>query len=952
MITHFRTISLAACALLVLLSLTVGAVERSAERLNSRARVEAAWFEQDRLQDISKMWRIPITTRVDAQGGCDGVKGQEFGFHTEKEEQPWWSVDLGQKRSFNRVVIYNRCDREDLVKLARDLYISVSNDGQTWREVYRHDGSVFYGAKKMKPLRVALGDITARHVRVQLPGKNYLHLDEIEVYNTQEPTKNLALGCPADQSSTSGRSTRSNYVAPDSRIVYPIEEALTRGHQLVEALRDLAGNVTASQAALNSAEAEWKSFTKATPNENERALYLKIRWTLRELTLSNPLLDFDDLLFVKRIPGHYSHMSDQYYGWWSKPGGGVYILKDIKSPDPREICLTGSLPPGSFLRPDIAPDGKRILFAYSRYYSHVTDMKDKVAKETIPEDAFYHVYEMNVDGTGLRKLTHGRYDDFDARYLPNGEIVFLSTRRGQFVQCTKETARETTEATLPDSYVRCGGGNWRPVAVYTLHVIDPDGTNLRAISPFENFEWTPSVAGDGRILFARWDYVDRDNMPFMSLWSCNPDGTNVQAVYGNFTRSPHCIFEARSIPDSNKMIFTASGHHSINGGSLVLLDPSRGIDDEEPLTRLTPEVGFPEVETWPTTYYANPFPLSETFYLTAWSNLPLLREGSSNPPNSLGLYVYDTFGNLEPIYRDPSISSMYPIPVRTRKNPPIVVDKAAWDGEQTGEVLLVDVYEGLKGVERGAVKNLRLVGVPAKTQPHMNTPRLGVTRDDPGKFVLGTVPVEDDGSAYFTVPSGVGFFLQALDEEGCAVQTMRTLTYLQPDQSVSCIGCHESRENAPPRTRPSAASRPPSNIALGPEGSFPLRFDTLVQPVLDKNCVGCHSKGSAAKAAAKFALTPEAAYDNLMSFGKPSLRDHVLDRYYGGKSLINVCVAKNSQLLDHIGNGHKDVQLTRDELDRLITWMDVYAQERGSFSDDQERRIERLKTRMIGLARK
>ncbi len=201
---------------------------------------------------------------------------------------------------------------------------------------------------------------------------------------------------------------------------------------------------------------------------------------------------------------------------------------------------------------------------------------------------------------------------------------------GQTVRLQAKLERQamaTIEQTLPDSYVRCGGDNWRPVPVFTLHRIDGDGGDIRPISAFENFEWTPSVAADGRILYARWDYIDRFNGPFMSLWSTNPTGTNPQLVYGNYTSRPQCVFEARAVPNSQKLVFTAAAHHSNMGGSLVLLDRTRGTEHERPLTRLTPDVCFPETEGWPRHYYANPYPLSEEYFLVAWSDKPL-------PPHS------------------------------------------------------------------------------------------------------------------------------------------------------------------------------------------------------------------------------------------------------------------------------------------------------------------------------
>ena len=271
--------------------------------------------------------------------------------------------------------------------------------------------------------------------------------------------------------------------------------------------------------------------------------------------------------------------------------------------------------------------------------------------------------------------------------------------------------------------------------------MDWDGKNLRAISAFESFEWTPSVANDGRILYARWDYVDRFNGHFFSLWSTSPDGTGSQLVYGNYTRRPQCVFEARPIPNSGKLVFTATAHHSVTGGSLCLLDRTRGTEFDRPITRLTPEVPFPEAERNVGMYYAGPYPLSEEYFLVGWSDrrLPshklMWDDDPQNPRNAMGINLYDAFGNLALLHRDPKISSMNPIPVRPRRRPPILPERVDWAGPQEGRFLVQDVYRGLDGVARGAVKRLRIVAVAPKPQPQKNVPVLGVSKEEPGKFV-------------------------------------------------------------------------------------------------------------------------------------------------------------------------------------------------------------------------
>jgi hypothetical protein len=869
-----------------------------------RQHVEADYALQARLRVSTPAHAGAVTPKEDAAGGCDGFLSGSYGFHTSLMDNPWWQVDLGHRQPLTRVIVWNRCGN-DMASRAAHMMLRLSDDGQTWRTVYQHDGTAFQGVSDNAPLVISTPDEQARFVRIELPGTAYLHLDEVEVFGPNGlygETVSIAKGRPATQSGVSEWSTAQ--VAP------------------------------AEAAALDEAK-------------------LRDRRAKREALFNDPLLNFDAILFTKRVPSMFTHMSDQYLGWWSRPGGGIYILRNYTSDNPTEECLTESFTePGSFLRPMLSYDGTKVLFAWCRYYPEVSHTANKLDKAALPEDSFFHIYEMNNDGSNVRKLTHGRYNDFDAQYLPDGRIVFLSTRRGHAIQAGRESAAMTVaDDDLPEAYVRCGGDQYRPCAVYTLHTMDANGSNLCAISPFEMFEWTPTIAHDGTILYSRWDYIDRDNMPFMSLWSINPDGTNARLVYGNFTRTPHCTFEPRSIPDSNAIVFTGSAHHSHTVGSLVRLNPAAGTEGNDPITRLTPDVVFPEAEGWPRAAYANPWPLSDRLHLVVWGEeTTVALDGlTSRSTNSMGLYLLDAAtGQLELLYRDPEISIASPMPLRARKRPPIVASDVDWTGPQEGTFLLADVYQGMSTVQRGDIKALRIVAVPPKTQPDMDSPLMGLTHDDPGKCVLGTVPVEEDGSAYFRVPSGITLFFQALDAEGMAVQTMRSATHVQPGQKLSCVGCHESRTQAPISHPLLAAERAPSRITPGPEGSWPFRFDTLVQPVLDRQCVACHQPGAAAPT---FDLRPEKAYDTLVRYGSPSLYDHVLARYKQGRSFEGQCAARTSALLKKLDepDGHHDVGLSDDDRERLITWMDTYAQRLGSFGPEQEERLRELREKYAYL---
>lgn len=939
------TLGYLAVSCVVIATLPVGAVASPGVRAVTAPQLEADWLAQVRLRHAPSSTGGKITPQEDAGGACDGIITGQWGFHTEMEDDPWWQIDLQAVRSLDRLRVFNRCGGfEDR---AAHLQVWLSSDGGQFDLAYTHDGSRFLGQPDNRPLVVSLAGRSARFLRLQIPGRSYFHLDEVEVWPTDE-NRNIALGQPATQSSISQWSTRTAAGGTiDWRDV--IATTLDRGRRLADLLESM-GVATGGQRA------EWDLVEQATrqldPSQDEQtwtAWYFRARRATRALSLANPLLDFDRILFVKRAPSMFPHLSDQYYGWWARGGGGLYVLDDFRTPGATVQCLTPSWPVGNFLRPDLSHDGSRVLFAFSQFDPDMADVRNKRDKNHVPENVFYHLFEMDLTTGECRQLTRGKYDDFDGRYLPTGDILFLSTRKGQFLQTSRTNTQSTLASDLVDSYVRCGGDDYRPVPVFTMHIVSEDGSRMWPASSFETFEYTPSIANDGRVLYCRWDYIDRFNGHFFSLWSSHWDGTNAQLVYGNYTMRPQATMEPRSIPNSNKIVFTASAHHSITGGSLVLLDPSQGNEGESPLTRLTPEVPFPETEENVDSFYANPWPLSEDFYLVSWSNRRLpphhRAEGDENPVNAQGIYLYDRFGNLELLHRDPQISSMTPIPVRSRLRPPLYASPVQWDGDQAGEFVVQDIYRGLDGVERGEVKRLRIVGVVPKVQPLMNVPSLGVSSEETGKFVLGTVPVEPDGSAYFRVPSGLPVFFQALDEHGFALQTMRSLTYVPPGHTLACIGCHEPRHSAPDLQAPLAVRRSPSRLQPDATGTWPLRFDTLVQPVLDRHCVACHPGDAASPVAASLDLRPEAAWRALIAYADNDLGQLVFER---DASLVGDNPARQSKLLRYLKDDptHQDLPLTADDWQRIVTWMDTYGQTQGAFSAEQEHELQLLRARI------
>jgi len=734
-----------------------------------------------------------------------------------------------------------------------------------------------------------------------------------------------------------------------------IDATLTRGQQL---LADLASDATpmAEHAATWKKLAERRQALAAQANVADRdweGLWLDVHRARRALVLANPRADLGSVLFAKHVPSTMSHQLTQYYGYAARPGGGLFLLKQ-PGKSMETVELGTGLPGGNYLHPWLSYDAKRVYFAWCDCPTGPKAWRDPTCF-----DRRYHLYRIDLAGGAAQRLTDGPYDDFSPTELPSGKLLFVSTRRGGFH--------------------RCGGG---PCYVYSLALAEADGSNPHAVSFHETNEWDPTILHDGRVVYTRWDYVDRNAVFYQQLWSVRQDGSHVQIYYGNNTYNPVGTWEARPIPGSNKIMATAAPHHGMTAGSVILLDVTRGVDGTDPITRLTPDALFPEAETglahgitvdkptrfddeptktwgpqpqsqatrlaqtpaeekrWPGHCYRSPWPLSEKYFLAAYSFDRLRGEPGVNRPNQFGLYLCDAFGNKELLYRDPNLSSVWPTVVAPRAKPPVLEMPSHW-AESTpqqpeGTFFLQNIYESWPKLPDVAIARLRVVQVLPKTTPNANNPRVGAANASPGKQVLGTVPVESDGSAYFRVPARTPVLFQALDAQGRAVQTMRSLTYLQPGEHVSCVGCHERRDHAAPESagKGLAMRRAPSSIEPGPDGSRPLSYPLLVQPVLDRQCVACHNPG---KPEGKVVLTGEPAgafsrsYNALIglvsytAWGNPQNNFEPLtapDRFG----------TRASRLTSLIERGHYGVQLSADEWERLTTWMDTNGLFYGTFN--------------------
>ncbi|HOA50726.1 MAG TPA: hypothetical protein PKI05_00630 [Thermogutta sp.] len=699
------------------------------------------------------------------------------------------------------------------------------------------------------------------------------------------------------------------------------------------------------------------------------AVWQRIRTLKRQIALLNPYLAGKKLVFVKHVPSMFSHQLTQYTGNCARPGGGLFVLEEPGRSMLARNLISGNFPLGSYQFCDVSPDGKKVLFSFCEVPSAPPDREAAL-------DRFFHLWEMDWDTRACRRLTDGSFDHFAGKYLADGRIVCVSTRRGGFH--------------------RCGRG---PCPVHTLTLLERDGSNARVISFHETHEWDPVQLLDGRILYTRWDYVDRNAVFYQQLWTVRSDGTYVQAYYGNNTFNPVGIWEARPIPGTHAVMGTAAAHHAMTAGSIIRLDVCRGIDGPEPITRLTPDALFPESEVpvinrsggrwfnpvgvtppplpeeqkrFPGHCYRTPFPLSEKYFLVAYSYDPLIGEPDANQVNMFGIYLMDVFGNKELLYRDLNISSLWPVVVGNKPGTQpgeakvavhlanhIIAgadEVASQSGrvsptnesspQAEGEFLLTNVYTAWPRLPPVKITRLRIVQVLPKSTWHANDPPLGLPNISPGKQVLGTVPVEPDGSAYFRAPAGKALSFQALDEMGQAVQIMRSVTYVQPGEIASCIGCHEPRNTAPAISHlPLAATRPPSEITPGPPGSRPLSFPILVQPVLDRHCVRCHGENEPGGGIvlsgvpqgrytkAYLALAPQVPYADWA--GRPGDFRVVNSEPVTQPDFFG---ARGSKLLSMLLEGHYDVHLDQDDLERLVTWMDCNALFYGTFNPEDQKR--------------
>ncbi len=928
----------------------------------TREMIEADWLKQaESWREVKAGAVTNVTTSLDAAGAVDGVKNGLYAFHTAQEPNPWWQVDLGDTVSLARIVVYNRLDYAPGLHNADTMRIYASDDAKNWTLAHDCGGKHFGGISGAKPLELTFekGKLAARYLRLQIPSDApiFLHLDEVEVYGFDDPAVNLALDRPADQSSLSQWSTAKRKRDPVLQDQYPIAETREKIEKLLTHLKSQGVDTSEIEKELH------------TPNSTlqTQAEYLQLRWLGRRLVFMNPLTDFDRLLFVKRYTQQtYPDICLNHMPWVSRPGGDICVLEKPFSLDGAGQKVTpiinGQLGPGHVRGIDLWWDGDRIAFGYAQQENfHYRDNwpppvghERMIGHDLRLSEEPIHIYEIKTDGTGLRQVTHhDMWSDLDPAYLPNGNIVFVSERCGFSLQCNNGPFHDETSC--------------------NLYSVKPDGTGMRWLSYNKDGDYQPHVFNDGTIGYCRWEYQERGWATLQSVWFMRPDGTGADALFKQHIDNPWAFENTREIPglapeQGRRFVSVAAAHHTLACGPICLLSPNVGLNSEEGIRIVTPGVLPPEggmsgqpVEEGGVVenggYYMYPWPLSDKFFLASYTYSNEHRPGGTDTFRGAdecgyGLYLIDVFGNKELIYKDPAISSSFPMPLRPRTKPPILADNFNPELGRRAVCTVNDVTYGVDGVEPDEVKYIRIarrIGWPYTKET--GGQRYEVDGSSWGlswapALVYGEVPVEADGSASFYVPPDVSVYFQLLDKDKREIKRMRSFISFQPGESRGCVGCHETRSVAAINGAPTIAmQREPSTPEPPPWGDARcINYLADVQPVFDRHCVSCHS-GLAPAAGLDFSGGLVAAapmktpyrplqFDGLNRSYRTIIENDLItysDKHAPASELTQTRQfgSTKSKLIDAILNGpcSKDIDIKPGDEHwyRLVTWIDANA---------------------------
>ena len=671
--------------------------------------------------------------------------------------------------------------------------------------------------------------------------------------------------------------------------------------------------------------------------KSARDLYLAVRRVKRRIAFKNPVIDFGGVLVIDNpYPqgSEWPHQARHRDGMMAVPGGRLLVLDGLR-PGGKVTALApvedfGLPRSGSFWRADLSFDAGKVLFCYKAH-----------------DEKSFHLYEINIDGSGLRQLTFGDYDDLDPIYLPDGHILFTSTRGNTYIRC------------MPYTYC------------YILARCDADGQNVYILSQNNECDWLPTLLNDGRVAYSRWEYHDKALWRIQSLWAMNPDGTNVATFWGNQSVWPDHLAEPRPVPGSVRVMFTGTAHHDWFAGSIGILDTRKGFNFPLGLSKVTADVPWPECGEPPLDpiespdyhtsgrydAYKTPYPLGEEDFLVS-----ARREGKFR------LYLMDVRGNRELIYQG-AHQVWHAIPVKRRERPPVLTDRVAWPGTggnretpQPGVLYSANVCQGAPDILRGKAKHLRVIQMDARTystwtrDARFSGPGVSLVQDDGVKRILGTTPVEADGSVHFKAPPGKALHFQLLDERYRALHTMRSFTGAMPGERRGCVGCHELHSTTPVnetgrRGLALALRREAADLTPPPWGTASIGYERFVQPVLDQHCGWCHQGDGEGRKKLDLTLRPGlsifkepyitlvggAQYSPVPPTGKPGIAGAIMCENFAQSDPASYAtfppmqhLSYTSKLIEIAMSGkHNNVKVDPLGLQKLIAWVDTNCPYRG-----------------------
>ena len=630
--------------------------------------------------------------------------------------------------------------------------------------------------------------------------------------------------------------------------------------------------------------------------------------------LANPLLDFERLLLVERDANKLG-LPQNWEGNSSLPRDGFN----------NRIAVLSPVRPNGEVRPLFSPDGGRFVGDVDLDFD-----AQRLIFSMPGDDGCWQVFEMAAEGGKPQPLPLIREPDvgnYDACYLPDGNIIFGSTAAFTGVPCVLGTSH-----------------------VANLFRLERKTGAIRRLTFDQDHNWCPTVMNDGRLLYLRWEYTDLPHAFARILFHMNPDGTDQKEYYGSGSYWPNAMFYARPIPGSaTKFIAVIGGHHGeARTGELVLFDTAQGRFEAEGAIQRIPgrgkkvepiikdhlvDASFPK--------YLHPWPLSDKYFLVS---------AKPTPGSKWGIYLADVFDNLVLVKESADSNALLePVPVRPRERPPVVPSKVQSE-RKDALFSILDIYSGpgLAGVPRGTVKQLRVFTYHFGYYDmggHIN--RVGLDGPWDVRRIMGTVPVEADGSALFRVPANTPISVQPLDSNGQALQLMRSWMTAMPGETQSCVGCHDRQNSTPPAAKGLALSKAPAEITpwYGPERGF--SFVREVQPVLDRFCVGCHDGKTepGRTAMLDFRNAPpihtqagDPTYNNGTQFTPSYLalrsyvRGHTIE---SDMHLLTPCEfsADTTELVQLLRAGHHGVKLNSEAWDRLTTWIDLNTPAHGTWTE-------------------